>query len=147
MDKISALNCIKKVLKSGGNMHIIAVYPKNSMSAAFDRLKDIKNWKTALKNRDKNFHANTKEEYKKLLKNLGFKDIKIDIINRRKKYKDFNSFVDYIMKWLPFCVGLSNNHCLELAIILAKDIYNQLGIQITCGLERVVPFLYIKATI
>jgi trans-aconitate methyltransferase len=146
-DKKAVFNCIKKALKKKGVMHIVAVHPENSMSSAFDSLKGDVKWLEALENRDKIFHANTETEYKQLLEDLGFKDIKVNVINVRYSYKDINSFVDYIMTWLPFGVGLEKARCLELAKILAKDVYNQLKIPTTGSLERPVPYIYVQATI
>lgn len=112
-----ALNNIYQMLKNNGVL-IITCGNCPEIAEVFER----ENWKTKFPIEQKTWHGKTAENYKQMLVECGFKNIRIKIVRTSRFFNTTEAFVDYAMGWVPHATGLPNDQAFVFAHDLADNI-------------------------
>ena len=122
------LNNVYQMLKNNGVL-IITCGNCPEIAEVFER----KSWKKQFPLEQKIWHGKTAENYKQMLVECGFKNIRIEIVRTSRFFNTTEAFVDYAMGWVPHATGLPNDQ----AFVFAHDLANNVRTKMKCKDDRI----------
>jgi len=137
-DHLKALKNIFKTLKPDGTFTaLMAGGNQPEIEEVFNR----EPWKTLLSGQEEKWHAKTENEYKLMLKEVGFVNIstKTELASRIIDTK--KEIFDWLIAWIPYVTGFEKNKSMEIT----QEIVETIAKGKKENIKMTFPILYVKA--
>jgi trans-aconitate 2-methyltransferase len=124
-DKKAVFNAIYSALKKGGALRIKCGSNEDSpIKRAIEYVSKQPRWKGSFDNQASQFRGVSGKEYKSLAQSAGLKNIKVEHLSSIRQI-EFQSFVDWLMGWVPYSTGLPQSEARKVSEILTKYLYDE----------------------
>ena len=143
----AVLKNIKRALKPNGKTIIImaAVQEHSPIGLAFTNLEREGSWNLAIENSPKRHFPKSAKDFEKLLDRTGFKNKKIEVVQRLSTSSTLNTTTQTLMRWIPHSTELPYDQALKFSQALAEDMYKQLNKKPHESISFLSEFLQIEA--
>jgi trans-aconitate 2-methyltransferase len=138
-DQLTVLKNIYNALKPRGKLIIrMSGGEQKEIAEVFNR----EPWKSIFAKQEEKWHSQTEEDYKKLLKEAGFKDFKAKT-ESHPRYFTKDEFFNWAMAWVPYVTGLDQKKSIEFTNELLENISK--GQEGEGKIKMASPILYVDA--
>ena len=138
-DQLTVLKKIHNALKPRGRLIIrMSGGEQKEVAEVFNR----EPWKSIFAKQEEKWHSQTEEDYKKILKEAGFKDFKTKT-ESHSRYFTKEELFNWAIAWVPYVTGLDQQKSTEFTNELIENISR--GQEEKEKIEMASPILYVEA--
>ncbi len=138
-DQLSVLKKVYESLKQKGKFILrMSGGDQKEIAEVFER----KPWRSIFASQENKWHSKTEEDYKKLLKEAGFKNFATKTLSH-SRYFTKDELFNWAMAWVPYVSGLDQKKSIEFTNELVENISK--GQKDSKRIEMVSPILYVEA--
>lgn len=142
-DQEKVLKNIYQMLKPGG---VFVLWTSGGNAVAIDEVFCREHWQKEFVSTEETWHGKNTQDYKNILLQCGFEDIKAETIQASRFFDNTEAFVNHCMAWVPYATGLSHDKALEFSSELADNVRSKMKIEDPQGrIEYVIPMALIWA--
>jgi trans-aconitate methyltransferase len=115
-----------QMLKPGG---ILVIKTAGGNSESINEVFEREHWKNIIFSSDDTWHAKTADDYKEMLEQSGYQDIKATTEYASRFFQNTDAFIGYAMAWVPHVTGLSHEQSLQFSRELAENAQSKMQIK------------------